>query len=60
MVGEQQEAEAHLRDDQRLREREQVRDEAARLAPAVIRDPGEHGGAERREEDEECDCAMGR
>ena len=60
VIGEQQQAEADLRDEERLREREQVRDEAPRLAPAVVREAGERGGAEGRGEDEECDGVMGR
>jgi hypothetical protein len=58
MVGKKQEADADLRDEQRLREGEQVRYESARLAPAVIRKPCEHCCAPGRSEHEECDGAV--
>ncbi len=60
MIGEEQEAEPDLRDEERLGEREQVRDDAPRLAMAVVREAGERGGAERRSEDEECHGVVGR
>ena len=41
VVGEEQQPEPDLRDEQRLGEREQVRHEPARLAAAVVREPGE-------------------
>ena len=47
VVGEQQQPEPDLGDEQRLGEREQMRDEAARLPAAVVREPGEDRRAPR-------------
>ncbi|MDX6467914.1 MAG: hypothetical protein QOI27_2954, partial [Gaiellaceae bacterium] len=60
MLGEQQEPEPHLGDDQRLGEREHVRDDAAGLPAAVVREAREHGAAPRRREHEKRHSAMGR
>jgi len=58
MVGEEQQAHADLRDEQRLGEREKVGHEPARLASAVVREPGESCSAPGRGEHEECDNAV--
>jgi hypothetical protein len=60
VIGEQEQPEPDLRDEERLRERDQVRDEAPGFTPAVIREPGEDGSAEGRGEDEECNDVVGR
>ena len=60
MIGEQEQTEPDLRNEQCLRERDRVRDEAARLAPAVVREAGERSGAESRSENEECHGVMSR
>ena len=51
---------ADLGDEEGLGERDHVCGEATRLRPAVVRPAGEHGRAERRGEDEECDGVMRR
>jgi hypothetical protein len=60
VIGEEQQPEPDLRDEQRLRERDQVRDEAARLAAAVVRDGRKGRGTEGRCKDEECHGVMSR
>jgi len=60
MIGEEEQPEPDLRDEERLRERDQVRDEAARLAAAAVRKARERRGAEGRSEDEECHGVVGR
>jgi hypothetical protein len=60
VIGEQEQPEPNLGDEQRLRERKQVRDDAARLPVAVVRKAGERGGAECRRQDEECNGVVGR
>ena len=60
VVGEEQEPEPDLGDEERLREREQVRDDPARLAPPVVGDGPDRSGAERRREHEECDGVVRR
>jgi hypothetical protein len=60
VIGEQQEPEPDLRDEERLGQRDQVRDEAARLTPAVVREAREQRGAEGRSEHEECHGVMSR
>src|SRR5262245_23276631 len=60
VVREEEEPEPDLGDEQSLREREQVRDDASRLAPPVIRDAGEDRGGPRDPEHEVCDGAVRR
>ena len=60
MIGEEEQAEPYLGDQQGLRECEQVRDDAVGLAAAVIREAGEPSRAERRSQDEECHGVVGR
>ena len=60
VIGKQQQPEPNLGDEQRLRECEQVRDDAARFPVAVVREAGERSSAERRRQDEECNSAVGR
>ena len=54
VVGEEQQAEPDLRDEQRLGEREQVRDDAARLAPPVVREPASAAAPQVAASDQEC------
>jgi hypothetical protein len=42
-----------------LRERKEVRDDAARLAAPIVREAREHGGAERRRKNKECHGVVG-
>ena len=49
---EQQQPERHLGDDDRLRERDQVRDPGARGRPAVGDEPGDGGGEAGRDHEE--------
>jgi hypothetical protein len=60
VAAEEEQAEADLRDQDGLRERDQVRDEPARLAAAVIGDPRGKGLPPRHGEHEECDGAVRR
>src|SRR4051812_2133488 len=60
VIGEEQQAEPDLADEQRLREREQMGEEAARLAAAVVRPAAEHGRAEGDDEDDERERVVGR
>ena len=55
MAREKQEPEPDLRDEQRLREREQMRQKPARLALAVVRPGSRRRRPERRSEDREGD-----
>ena len=60
MVGEQQQSEPDLRDEERLRQREEMGDDPARLPPPVV--GGQRGDprSERRHEHEECDRVVRR
>ena len=60
VVGEKQQPETDLSDQQCLCQGQQVRDDAARLPTAVVSEPGERGGAPGRREDEECHGAVRR
>jgi hypothetical protein len=60
VVREEDQAEPDLRHQQRLGRGEQMRDDATRLAAAVVRPAGECGRTEGRSEHEECDDVMGR
>ena len=57
---EEQQSERDLRDQHRLRKREQVGDDRPRLTTTCVRDPAERGGAPRDGENEECDGAVRR
>ncbi len=52
LVGQQEQAEPDLCDEERLREREQVRDDAPRAAPAPV-DEAADGRGQRRHRDHE-------
>jgi hypothetical protein len=60
VVGQEQQAETHLGDQESLRERDQVRDQAVRLTPPQVGETGEHGRTPRRPQDEKCDGVMHR
>ncbi len=60
VIGEKEEPEPDLRHEERLCERDQVRDETARLTPAVIGEAREGRRAEGRSKHEECHGVMSR
>ena len=60
VVGEEQQAEADLGDEQRLREGEQVRQPAARDAPPPVDEPAGERRERRHANDEEGEDLVGR
>jgi hypothetical protein len=61
MIGQEQEPDDDLRDDQRLSQSEPVRDQHAAAAPwPAIRDEREHGGNQTDSDYEECQRVMHR
>jgi hypothetical protein len=58
VLGEKQQSERHLRDDEGLAEREQLCQRAAGASPATVRDRTPHGRDRRDAEDDERNRVM--
>jgi len=60
VVGQEQQAEPDLGDEEGLGERQQMGDDAARLAPAQVGEPADKGRRPRHPQYEECDRVVRR